>query len=138
MNDCIFCKIIAEEIPSYTLYEDDKTRSFLDIFGACDGHAMVILKKHGATIHDYTAEELGSLWGSVQKVSGAIEKAYGTDILSIGINHGEPEGVKHLHVHIMPRYEGDGGGIMQTLPGKKLEDNNFSGVAEKIRSYIGK
>jgi len=138
MNDCIFCKIVANQIPSYTLYEDARTRSFLDIFGATDGHAMVILKSHGATIHDYTADELGFLWGSVQKVAGAIEKAYGTSILSIGINHGEPEGVKHLHVHIMPRYEGDGGGIMQTLPGKKLENNNFSGVAEKIRSYIGK
>lgn len=138
MNDCIFCKIIANEIPSYTLYEDEHTRSFLDIFGATDGHAMVILKKHGATVHDYTVDELGFLWGSVQKVAAGIEKAYGTKILSIGINHGEPEGVKHLHVHIMPRYEGDGGGIMQTLPGKKLEDYNFSGVSEKIRFYIGK
>lgn len=138
MSDCIFCKIIAGGIPSYTLYEDNHTQSFLDIFGATDGHAMVILKKHGATIHDYTTEELGFLWGSVQKVAAAIEKAYGTTILSLGINHGEPAGVKHLHVHIMPRYEGDGGGIMQTLPGKKLENNDFSGVAEKIRSCIGK
>lgn len=138
MSDCIFCKIVAGEIPSYTLYEDDNTRSFLDIFGATDGHAMVILKKHGATIHDYTSAELGLLWGAAQKVAAAIEKAYATNILSIGINHGEPQGVKHLHIHIMPRYEGDGGGIMQTLPGKKLEDNDFSGVAEKIRSHIGK
>lgn len=138
MSDCIFCKIVANEIPSYTLYEDDATRSFLDIFGATDGHAMVILKKHGATIHDYTEAELGALWGCVQKVSAAIEKAYDTEILSIGINHGEPQGVKHLHVHIMPRFDGDGGGIMQSLPGKKLSNKDFTMVAGKIKSHIGK
>lgn len=138
MNDCIFCKIVANEIPSYTLYEDDTTCSFLDIFGATDGHAMVILKKHGATIHDYTDVDLGILWGCVQKVAAAIEKAYDTQILSIGINHGEPAGVKHLHVHIMPRFDGDGGGIMQSLPGKKLSNKDFTMVAGKIKSHIGK
>ncbi len=137
MSDCIFCKIIANEIPSYTLYEDADTRSFLDIFGATDGHAMVILKKHGATIHEYTPDELGKLWASVKKVSSAIEKTFQTTYLSIGINHGEPQGVKHLHVHIMPRFEGDGGGIIQSLPGKKLENKDFSGVAEIIKQYIG-
>jgi histidine triad (HIT) family protein len=138
MSDCIFCKIVKNEIPSYTVHDDAATRSFLDIFGATDGHAMVILKKHGATIHDYTESELGALWKSVQKVAAGIEKAFGTSILSIGINHGEPEGVKHLHVHIMPRFAGDGGGIIQSLPGKKLENQDFSGVAEQIRAQIGK
>lgn len=136
MNDCLFCRLIAGEIPSYSLYEDGETKSFLDIFGATDGHAMVILKKHGATIHDYTPEELGKLWSSVQTVSKAIEEAYHTTYLSIGINHGEPQGVKHLHVHIMPRFEGDGGGIIQSLPGKKLENKDFSGVAETIKKCI--
>ncbi len=138
MSDCIFCKIIKNEIPSYTVYEDTNTRSFLDIFGATDGHTMVILKKHGETIHDYSEAELGALWKSVQKVAAGIEKTFDTGILSIGINHGEPEGVKHLHVHIMPRFANDGGGIIQSLPGKKLENKDFSGVAEQIRAQIGK
>ncbi len=136
MNDCIFCKIIANEIPSYTVYEDADTKAFLDIFGATDGHTMVILKKHGETIHAYDAEELKKLWSTVQKVAAAVERAFDTTILSIGINHGEPAGVKHLHVHIMPRFEGDGGGIMQSLPGKKLTNKDFSGVAEKIKSKL--
>jgi|GEM_PF-528380 histidine triad (HIT) family protein len=136
MNECIFCKLVANEIPSYTVHEDAETRSFLDIFGATDGHTMVVLKKHGATIHDYTQEELGSLWASVKKVSKAIEKTYDTHILSIGINHGEPEGVKHLHVHIMPRFEGDGGGIIQSLPGKPLQNNDFVSVAHAIKANL--
>lgn len=137
MNDCLFCRIIQGELPSHTIYEDADTKSFLDIFGATDGHAMVILKKHGVTIHDYTQDELGKLWTTAQKVSKAIEIAFHTTYLSIGINHGEPNGVKHLHVHIMPRFEGDGGGIIQSLPGKKLENKNFSEVAETIRQCIG-
>ena len=136
MNDCIFCKIIANEIPSYTVYEDADTKAFLDIFGATDGHTMVILKKHGETILSYTPKELGQLWTTVQKVAAGVEKAFDTKILSIGINHGEPQGVKHLHVHILPRFEGDGGGIMQSLPGKKLEDKDFGKIAKMISSRL--
>lgn len=136
MNGCIFCKLVANDIPSYTVYEDADTRSFLDIFGATDGHAMVILKKHGATIHDYTNDELGVLLSAAKKVAAAIEKTYGTQILSIGINHGEPQGVKHLHIHIMPRFEGDGGGIMQSLPGKPLHNKDFVSVANAIKANL--
>ena len=136
MNECIFCKIVSNETPSYTVYEDADTKAFLDIFGATDGHTMVIVKKHGETILDYSADEIKSLWISVQKVASAIEKAFDTKILSIGINHGEPQGVKHLHVHILPRFEGDGGGIMQSLPGRKLVNQDFGEVAEKIRKAV--
>lgn len=138
MDLCIFCQIVKNEIPSYTVHEDESTRAFLDIFGATDGHTMVILKKHGETIHDYTAAELGALWSSVERVAKAIEKAYDTSVLSIGINHGEPAGVHHLHVHILPRFEGDGGGIIQSLPGKKLTNKDFTSVAKKIMSFLGK
>lgn len=138
MSDCIFCKLVANEIPSYTVFEDEWSRAFLDIFGATDGHTMVVLKKHGETLLSYTPKELGFLWTSVQKVAAAIEKAYDTPILTIGINHGEPQGVKHLHIHIMPRFEGDKGGIIQSLPGKKLVNKDFELVAGKIRSHIGK
>ncbi len=134
--DCIFCKIIKNEIPSYTGYEDTDTRAFLYIFGATDGHVMVIPKKHGETIHDYSASELSALWATVQKVAKAVEEAFDTKILTIGINHGEPQGVKHLHVHVMPRYEGDGGGIIQSLPGKKLSDKDFGKIALKISSKL--
>ncbi len=134
--DCLFCKIVANEIPSYTVYEDEFTRAFLDIFGATDGHTMVILKNHGATILDYSPDDLKRLWSTAQKVAAGIEKAYDTKILSIGINHGEPQGVKHLHVHILPRFEGDGGGIIQSLSGRPLKDKDFTSVAEKIRKNL--
>src|SRR3989344_2391972 len=134
--DCIFCKIVANEIPSYTVYEDEHTRAFLDIYGATDGHVMVIPKKHSQTVVDTDESQVQAVFVAVKKVAAAIEKAYKTKILSIGINNGEPAGVKHLHVHIMPRYEGDGGGIIQSLPGSKLTDKNFAAVAQKLRGCL--
>ena len=134
--DCIFCKIVANEIPSYTVYEDEHTRAFLDIYGATDGHVMVIPKKHSQTVVDTDESQVQAVFVAVKKVAAAIEKAYKTKILSIGITHGEPAGVKHLHVHIMPRYEGDGGGIIQSLPGSKLTDKNFAAVAQKLRGCL--
>lgn len=136
MNSCIFCKIVAKEIPSYTVLEDEKTLAFLDIFGATDGHVMVVHKRHEETILGYTEQEVAEAFATVKKVATAIERAFNTKILSIGINHGEPEGVHHMHVHIMPRFEGDGGGIMQSLPNKKLTEKDFGKIVEKIKESL--
>lgn len=136
MNTCIFCKIVANEVPSYVVFENEHTVAFLDIFGVTDGHTMVVHKRHEETIIGYTEKEVADVFITVKKVTTAIEKAFDTKILSIGINHGEPEGVAHMHVHIMPRFEGDGGGIIQSLPNKKLINKNFAEVAVKIKNNI--
>ena len=134
--DCIFCKIIANEIPSYTVYEDEHTCALLDIFGATDGHTIVVHKRHEETIVGYTEQEVAEVFATVKKVATAIERAFDTKILSIGINHGEPAGVHHMHVHIMPRFEGDGGGIIQQLPKKKLAEKDFGKIVEKIKKNL--
>lgn len=136
MSDCIFCKIIAGDVPSYTVYEDAHTKAFLDIFGATDGHAMVVHKRHEETIIGYNDKEISEVFVTVKKVSRAIEKVFDTKILSIGINHGEPEGVHHMHVHIMPRFLADGGGIIQSLPGRKLTQKDFGKMASMITSKL--
>lgn len=136
MNDCIFCKILAKEMPAHVIYEDEHVLAFLDIFGATDGHVLVIHKRHEDKITGYDTSELGVLFSAVAKVSGAVERAFGTTILTIGINHGEPEGVHHAHIHVMPRFSGDGGGIIQSLPGKKLQEKNFGKIAQMITSKL--
>lgn len=136
MSDCIFCKIIAGDVPSYTVYEDAHTKAFLDIFGATDGHAMVVHKRHEETIIGYNDKEISEVFVTVKKVSRAIEKVFDTKILSIGINHGEPEGVHHMHVHIMPRFLADGGGIIQSLPGRKLVNKDFGKIVSEIASKL--
>ncbi len=136
MANCIFCNVISGKVPSHAVWEDAHSMAFLDIYGSTDGHTLVLLKKHGETILDYSPDELKFLWATVQKVAAALQTTFATTVLSIGINHGEPKGVHHLHVHVMPRYEGDGGGIMQSLPGRKLRNKDFRQVAESIKKHI--
>ncbi len=131
--DCIFCKVIANEVPSYTVYEDADTRAFLDIFPTTDGAVMVLHKRHEEKITGYTKEEIAAMFTTVQKVASAVERAFNTKILSIGINHGEPAGVHHAHVHVIPRFEGDGGGIMQSLPSRKQKEKDLTKIMEKIK-----
>src|ERR1700749_4650201 len=115
MEDCIFCKLVAGKIPSLKVYEDDQTVSFMELTPSAPGHVMVILKKHGNNILEYSQGELGKLMASVQKVTQKIEKALQPDSISIGINHKERHGVPHLHIHLIPRWDNDKGGVLQSI-----------------------
>ena len=132
MENCIFCKLVAGEIPSLKVYEDDQTVSFMELNPSAPGHVMVILKKHGNNILEYSQEELGVLMGSVQKVTTKIEKALNPDSITIGINHKERRGVPHLHVHLIPRWENDKGGIIQSVVKNKPKESREE-IAAKIR-----
>ncbi len=135
MNTCIFCSIIKGEKPGYTLYQNQHTMALLDIFPSATGHTMVIPKKHGVTLLEFSKEELGQIFETVKKLVKALEKAYNTNAFTIGINHGEEQGVPHLHIHIIPRYEDDGGGIIQTIVKKEVKVD-FNKVVEKIKKHI--
>lgn len=128
----IFCKLVNNEIPSLRVYEDDDTIAFMELHPSAPGHVMVILKKHGNNILQYSQSELGKLMGSVQKVVAKIEKAIKPDAITIGINHKEARGVPHLHVHVIPRWENDKGGIIQSVV-KNPPKESREVIAEKIR-----
>lgn len=133
MVDCIFCKIIAKQVPSLVVYEDKDTISFMELTPSAPGHVMVILKKHGKSILDYNEKELGKLMLSVQTVAKKIEKSLKTDSITIGINHLERRGVPHLHIHLIPRWEKDKGGIIQSVV-KNPSKEDRAAIAEKIRN----
>ena len=132
MENCIFCKLVNKEIPSLSVYEDNETIAFMELNPSAPGHVMVILKTHGNNILEYSQEELGTLMASVQKVAKKIEKALEPDSLTIGINHKERRGVPHLHVHLIPRWENDKGGIIQSVV-KNPPKESREVIAEKIR-----
>lgn len=132
MESCIFCKLVNHEISSLHVYEDDNTIAFMELNPSAPGHVMVILKKHGNNILEYSQDELGILMGSVQKVSEKIEKALVPDSITIGINHKERRGVSHLHVHLIPRWENDKGGIIQSVVDNKPKESREA-IAAKIR-----
>ena len=135
MDSCLFCKIIANDVPSYTVYEDEYTRAFLDIFPSTTGHVVVILKKHGWTILDYTPEELASLMATVQKIVRALTATYKTEVFTLGVNHKEEQGVHHLHIHVLPRFPDDKGGVIQLVVEKEVKEA-LPAVAEKIKKEI--
>ncbi|MFA5318200.1 MAG: HIT family protein [Patescibacteria group bacterium] len=109
-KDCIFCKIIKGELPSYKIYEDDKVLVFLDINPINKGHALVVPKEHYESILETPDDLVQHIAVAVKKISKAVMGATGAHACNIGINNGAESGqiVFHTHWHIMPRFKGDG------------------------------
>lgn len=122
--DCIFCKILNKEIPNFTVYEDENVLAFLDIFPCATGHTVVIPKKHFESLWNMNIETFQALSAGLRAAAGRIEARLKPDGMNIGINEGKIAGqaVPHVHWHIIPRYQGDGGGSMHSIiknPGTK-------------------
>jgi histidine triad (HIT) family protein len=133
MQTDLFCKIIAGEIPAHVVYETPDTLAFLDVTPSAPGHTMVILKKHGNNIQEYTQEELGRAMETVKIVSQKIENALTPDSITIGINHKEKKGVPHLHIHLIPRWEKDKGHALQGVVENKTK-HEVPTMAKKIKA----
>jgi histidine triad (HIT) family protein len=110
MDDCIFCKIINGDIPSYTVYEDDDVKAFLDITQVTPGHTLLVPKKHVADIFEYDEELAAAVFSKLPKIANAI-KAINSDIKGMNIinNNGQVayQSVFHSHIHLIPRYSSD-------------------------------
>ncbi len=135
MEPCLFCKVVNNEIPSYTVYEDAYTKAFLDIYPSAPGHVVLILKKHGWGIDDYSPEDLQPLWSTMQKVLKALTAVYKTEVFSIGSNHKEAQGVHHFHIHIIPRFSDDNGGVIQSLVEKEVKEP-LPAIADALKKHI--
>ena len=107
MTDCIFCKIIAGEIPSYTVYEDDVVKAFLDISQGTPGHTLVVPKKHVKDLFAYDEDLAAAVFSRLPKIARAVKKSNpaikGMNIIN---NNGEVayQSVFHSHIHLVPRY----------------------------------
>ena len=104
MNECIFCKIMNGEIPSKVVYEDDKVKAIMDINPVVDGHVLVIPKEH---VTDYTEMD-DELVCHISKVAKDLGKRIMTKLNSKGltmtVNYGDAQEVKHYHLHLLPDY----------------------------------
>jgi len=114
MDSCIFCKIANGEIPSNTIYEDDKFRVILDNGPATKGHALVLPKEHYANLFEMPQDLLEDAAVVAKKVASNIKEKLSCDGLNLVQNNGETAGqtVMHFHLHIIPRYENDGQHIL--------------------------
>src|SRR3989338_1074160 len=114
---CLFCKIVSREIPSEKIFEDDAAFAFLDIHPLAPGHTVVIPKVHAQNILDLPEAAVGPLFSVVKKITAALNSALKPHGFTIGINHGKVSGqaIDHLHIHVIPRFEGDGGGSLHSV-----------------------
>jgi histidine triad (HIT) family protein len=99
MNDSIFTKIIKGEIPSYKIYEDNKTLAFLDIYPLMPGHTLVVTKKQVDQYIDLPDEDYLALWMTVKKVAAHLKRALNVDRIKLGVVGTD---VPHVHVHLTP------------------------------------
>lgn len=137
MNDCIFCKIIAGEIPATIVYEDDEVLVFMDIGPIIKGHALVVPKKHYDPVTQTPDDVLARLHAVAKRIAQAQMNGLGADGVNIMQNNGAAAGqeVPHIHVHVIPRFEGDG--HHWNWNAKKY--TNFEEMAElakKMRSHL--
>jgi histidine triad (HIT) family protein len=105
--DCLFCKISNNEIPSFTIYEDEIVKVFLDIHPNADGHMLIIPKKHYINIVDIDLDTLNYINKISKKMYDLVLKTFDADGVTISQNNGCVQDIKHFHVHIIPRYSDD-------------------------------
>ena len=118
--NCLFCKIINGEIPSYKIYEDEYTYAFLDIAKDFVGHTLVIPKKHFINILDADKETLSHVMETIQKISNHYVNNCGYDGVNVLNNNNEAgqQSIMHLHFHIIPRKNNDN---LNIFPNNKTE-----------------
>ena len=134
--NCIFCKIVKGEIPSFKLYEDAATLAFMDINPVHDGHCLVIPKAHSATVFEIAPEDFAATARTAAKVAKAVKAAVPCDGFNLMQANGEGAGqsVGHLHLHIVPRKNGDG--LLFNWEPKAGERDRIAAVAERIRKLL--
>ncbi|MBO4515534.1 MAG: HIT family protein [Lachnospiraceae bacterium] len=113
-DTCIFCKIANGEIPSRTVYEDADFRAILDLGPATKGHTLILPKEHADDLYELPEEVAARVLPVAKKVAGLLKERLGCDGMNLVQNNGETAGqtVKHFHLHLIPRYVGDGQSIL--------------------------
>ena len=136
MEECIFCKIIAGEIPSINLYEDEKTIAFLDIYPIAKGHTLIIPKNHSATLYDISIEDAEAVGATVSRVAKAVKKVLKCDGVNVyqGNERVAMQEIFHVHFHVIPRFENDGIVLMAQKSELKEDPEITSKLKEMLES----
>ncbi|MEQ1954344.1 HIT family protein [Mesorhizobium sp. CN2-181] len=132
----VFAKILRGEIPSHKLFEDEATFAFMDIMPRGDGHCLVIPKEPSRNILDVEPDSLAAVAATTQKLARAVVKAFSADGVTVQ-QFNEPAGgqvVFHLHVHILPRFDGV---ALKPHTGQMEKPEVLAANAEKIRAALG-
>lgn len=135
-GSCIFCRLIAGEIPSSRVYEDELTVAFMDAGQVNPGHVLVAVKRHAATLLEITPEEAAAAMRTARHVALAINAAFeppGLTLLQANGKEGE-QTVFHFHLHLLPRHANDG--VALSWPRKDPPREELADYAERIRQRL--
>ncbi len=135
--DCVFCRIRDGQIPSTRVFEDARTLCFMDINPLTEGHCLVVTKAHAPTLFDAEEADLQAAIATARRVARAIRSALRPDGLNMLQANGAAafQSVPHFHLHLVPRWAGDGKGFDWPLvPGDRAR---IQAVAEKVRGALG-
>ena len=139
-DNCIFCKIVQKKIDAKIIDENENAIAFLDAFPLTAGHTLVITKNHYAKLQDVEFDQINQLFSLVNKILPSIEKGTGVQGTLIAIHNGKDAGqeIPHLHVHIVPRKLGDGGGSIHSMfdSSHRLEEGEMIKVFKKIKEQL--
>jgi histidine triad (HIT) family protein len=128
MSECIFCKIVAGDLPCYRVYEDENFLGFLDIYPRVKGHTLLIPKDHHRWVYD--VPQFGEYWEAAKRISEATIAAFSPEFVSF-ITHGLE--VAHAHIHILPRQSGESVFVPDTIT---LLPEELETIRAKIEAHI--
>jgi len=133
--DCIFCKIIAKDIPSHKVYEDDKAIAFFDILPISPGHTIVAPKSHEADVEALSDEEFSAMALAVKKIGKAMMAGLGVKGYSVFLDNKSAanQHVPHAHFHVVPRAEGDG---LERWPQSGYGEDEAEHCLKKVTEHI--
>jgi histidine triad (HIT) family protein len=133
MSDCIFCGIVAGTMPAERVYEDERTVAFLDIAPAAEGHMLVIPRVHSDDIHGADLADLAACARTAQMLAGRVGGALAADGVTIMQSNGRAAGqtVFHYHVHVIPRFDGDG--VLQPWKGTRVSTEELARMGALLR-----
>lgn len=135
--DCIFCKILDGEIPSYKIYEDENVFAFLDITQGTKGHTLVIPKTHYRNIYELDEVAASNVFKVIPKIANALKKAFDPIGINIVNNNDKPlQSVFHFHIHLIPRYKDDNVIISTDNNFGKQDNEYYNALVKTISKHI--
>jgi histidine triad (HIT) family protein len=137
MESCVFCRVVAKQIPATVVHEDEHTLAFMDIGQVNPGHVLVAVKQHAQSIFALDDAQAAAVFRAAARVARAIHAAFTPEGLSVYQANGKAAGqtVFHFHIHLVPRYEGDG--MALSWPVKNPPREKLAEYAELIRARLG-
>ena len=136
MSDCVFCRIVARQIPATVVHEDADTLAFMDIGQVNPGHVLVACKAHVENVYGLQEAQAAAVFTVAARLARAIRAAFDPPGLSIYQANGKPAGqtVFHFHLHVLPRHEADG--MQLTWPVRNPPREKLEEYAAQIRAQL--